>query len=70
MKRSYRVMFSALLLSIAAFSAGCGKACKDLEDVCNRCEDANIQAACQSVVDADDQDGCAESVAGFEAVCP
>lgn len=66
-------MMRALLATFALFTvvatSGCGRACKDLEDVCNRCGDANLQAACLAVVEADDAQDCADSVEGFEAVC-
>jgi hypothetical protein len=70
MKRSYRALFTAILLSLAALSSGCGKACKDLEDVCNRCADANIKAACQATADENNQDDCTDSIEGFELICP
>lgn len=64
-----RALLGTCVLLTMVFSVGCNRACKDLEDVCGRCADANIQAACLSVVEESNEEDCADSVAGFEAIC-
>jgi hypothetical protein len=61
------LIFAAL--AFASLVSGCNKACRELEDVCGRCADPNVQAACLSVVDESNEEDCADSVAGFESIC-
>lgn len=48
-----------LVSTVLLVSVGCGEnSSEDLHEECDACGDATLQAACQEVVDNDDDDSC------------
>jgi hypothetical protein len=58
----------ALLLLLGGVS-GCGDACRDLQDICDLCQDPNHKARCERAVDDGVQEICEQDIESYEAIC-
>lgn len=67
MMRITTLWLSVAILALAA--VGCGSECGDLQDVCDLCDDADAQAACEKVVDDDEDDACTDELEKFQEMC-
>jgi hypothetical protein len=58
----------ALAFGAALFSA-CGDVCGELQEICDRCNDPNRKAACETTVDEGVSDQCDRGVESYRVIC-
>lgn len=64
-----RGLIACLVCSIWSASVGCGNPCADLQEICDRCQDPNQKASCETTVDSGDGEQCGKSEGDYEDVC-
>lgn len=58
------------VFALSGILTGCGDSCEDLQEICDRCTDADYAQSCDSTVTQGNQSLCDARKTSFNAQCP